>query len=161
LLFLREEDTLLSARADFLTLTVSNIPGKDLLMGNVSSRAFGVSLALVSAAYGGLHAWGWNHYFPTYEEGIMWRISAVAVVAGGIAASFVIVSKELLYLACAFLSSFSQAIDVEVATEGAFFLYVFYCCCRIFLVVEAFISIRKLPASAYKTPAWSQLLPHL
>jgi len=37
----------------------------------------------------------------------------------------------------------------------------FYCSCRVFLVVEAFISIRELPIDAYKTPAWSQLLPHL
>jgi hypothetical protein len=36
-----------------------------------------------------------------------------------------------------------------------------YCCCRIFLVVEAFISIRDLPIDAYKTPEWTQFLLHL
>ena len=32
---------------------------------------------------------------------------------------------------------------------------------RLFLVIEAFISIRALPPKAYDTPDWSQVLPHL
>jgi hypothetical protein len=37
-------------------------------------------------------------------------------------------------------------------------LYVFS---RSFLVVEAFISLRRLPTSAYNTPSWTQYLAHL
>jgi hypothetical protein len=36
-----------------------------------------------------------------------------------------------------------------------------YCACRLFLVVEAFIGLRELPADVYITPSWSQLRPHL
>jgi hypothetical protein len=36
-----------------------------------------------------------------------------------------------------------------------------YIFARIFLVLEAFISIRQLPIAAYKTPDWTQLIPHL
>lgn len=32
---------------------------------------------------------------------------------------------------------------------------------RIYLVVEAFISIRKLPVGAYGAPDWMLVLPHL
>lgn len=31
---------------------------------------------------------------------------------------------------------------------------------RAFLVVEAFVSIRQLPAAAYETPEWTQVFPH-
>ena len=34
------------------------------------------------------------------------------------------------------------------------------CAARCFIVVEAFVSIRSLPASAYETPKWSSILPH-
>ena len=36
-----------------------------------------------------------------------------------------------------------------------------YCAARAFIVVEAFISLRSLPADAYKTPNWTAWLPHL
>jgi hypothetical protein len=32
---------------------------------------------------------------------------------------------------------------------------------RIFLVVEAFISLRDMPVEVYQTPNWTQLIPHL
>lgn len=31
---------------------------------------------------------------------------------------------------------------------------------RAFIVIEAFISIRELPAAAYETPTWTQVFPH-
>lgn len=31
---------------------------------------------------------------------------------------------------------------------------------RIFIVVEAFVSIRELPVEAYDTPQWSDVFPH-
>lgn len=36
-----------------------------------------------------------------------------------------------------------------------------YASARIFLVVEAFISIRQLPVAAYCSPGWTQVIPHL
>ena len=38
---------------------------------------------------------------------------------------------------------------------------VLYCLCRSFLVVEGFISLRRLPSLAYSMPSWPQYLPHL
>ena len=32
---------------------------------------------------------------------------------------------------------------------------------RVYIVVEAFISIRELPALAYQTPQWTNVIPHL
>ncbi|RPB21473.1 hypothetical protein L211DRAFT_869976 [Terfezia boudieri ATCC MYA-4762] len=36
-----------------------------------------------------------------------------------------------------------------------------HCAARAFIVVEAFISLRKLPVKAYETSKWSQMLPHI
>ena len=36
-----------------------------------------------------------------------------------------------------------------------------YLVARVYLVVEAFISLRSVPASAYRTPDWTQYLLHL
>jgi hypothetical protein len=38
---------------------------------------------------------------------------------------------------------------------------VLYVVARIYLVVEAFISLRALPAAAYVSPAWILTVPHL
>ena len=36
-----------------------------------------------------------------------------------------------------------------------------YVLARLYLVVEAFISLRNLPAAAFDTLQWTQLVPHL
>lgn len=32
---------------------------------------------------------------------------------------------------------------------------------RVYLVVEAFVSLREVPVAVYATPEWTDLLPHL
>ncbi|KAF8424130.1 hypothetical protein EV426DRAFT_600672 [Tirmania nivea] len=43
----------------------------------------------------------------------------------------------------------------------ALVLLVAHCAARAFIVVEAFISLRKLPVRVYETSMWSQMLPHI
>ena len=38
---------------------------------------------------------------------------------------------------------------------------ILYTCARIYLITEAFISVRSLPLGAYETVTWVSLLPHL
>lgn len=33
--------------------------------------------------------------------------------------------------------------------------------CRIYIVVEAFVSLRAVPIGVYLTPAWIQMIPHV
>lgn len=46
-------------------------------------------------------------------------------------------------------------IGVPVVVCGASLVFA-----RAFIVVEAFVSIRELPAAAYDTPTWTQVFPH-
>ena len=165
------------AGTQYLTTRIGDAPIHDdlLLDGYVSPVSFALVLAFVSAAYGGLHASAWNNFFPTWHECLMWRISALAVVAAGItAASILLLRKPIDSVLHSVLSPvLSPVLDAVVATWvgdklmiGAIItapcmVLLFYCGCRMFLVVEAFISIRELPIDAYKTPAWTQLLLHL
>lgn len=76
-----------------MTPAVSNIPSNDLLIGDISPRALAVYLALVSAAYCGLHISAWNNHFPSGAEAILWKIFSIVVFVGAIVASYVIVSQ--------------------------------------------------------------------
>ena len=134
----------------------------DLLGGYVSPVSFALVLAIVSAAYGGLHASAWNNFFPTWHECLMWRISALAVVAAGITAASIFLLRKPIDSVLDAVAEWGREKLVAVAIIIPMWMaLLFYCGCRIFLVVEAFISIRELPIDAYKTPAWTQLIPHL
>jgi len=105
----------------------------------------------LSALYGGIHAIAWKAHFPSHQEQILWRVAA-CLVSG-----------------CGFLVFGSRFIAVLRGTENEKTLWfsIFYCSImpylfgRIFLLVEAFISVRSLPVGAYDTVNWVNFLPHI
>lgn len=107
-------------------------------------------LAILSGIYGAVHALAWNGHFPSYPEEKLWRVSVTIIATGGFGVWLVV------YLA-------------EADTNPLFFaFYLIFCICpviwafaRIFIVLEAFISVRSLPAGAYDTVAWTYFLPHI
>jgi hypothetical protein len=140
-----------------------NWPGKDLMKGAVSNQWLFMALAIVSLVYGGLHATGWNSFFPTWQERLLWRGSAVVVATSGVALwtiSWLVIWIPDLFSRCISFRFVDSVLTAAVAAASCFVVLV-YVCCRFFLVVEAFISIRELPVGAYLTPNWSQLIPHL
>lgn len=116
------------------------------------------TLIFVTACYGGLHATAWDFPFPTKNEQILWRASALTIA--GTCFSFLLFAN--------FSSAFEQR-ETGYFASGLWFLLLIacggfltmYCLARFFIVLEAFISLRKLPLSAYDTPHWATLLPHL
>lgn len=63
----------------------------------------------------------------------------------------------LLRLVCVWILWLGLGV-VELSVLGATLLYLFS---RVYLVVECFISVGRLPESAFDTPSWSQYMPHL
>ena len=114
--------------------------------------------------FGASHCIAWNFYFPTTIEQWMWRGAALSLSAypllaicymdlGGprivhsVGAAGVSIGIEAgdFHPAASLLGIFGVAVAIAA---------------RMFLVLEAFISLRALPASAYEAVTWSSYLPH-
>lgn len=148
---------------ELVVARVQNWPWDDLLR-DVGGLVVGLVLWLANFGYGAIHAAAWNDHFPTVAEKWLWRSSAVYIgFCGGL---WIILN----YVAQAYrpLNEFWEKwmegkkkgwqnvlIGIPVVLCGASLLFA-----RAFLVIEAFVSVRELPAAAYVTPAWSQVFPH-
>ncbi|KAL9600255.1 MAG: hypothetical protein Q9219_003299 [cf. Caloplaca sp. 3 TL-2023] len=164
LLLSHEDNTCLHlAPEELLVARVQNWPWDDLLR-DVGGLVVGLVLWLANFGYGAVHVTAWNDHFPTAAEKWLWRSSAVYIgFCGGL---WIILN----YVAQAYrpLNEFWEKwmdgektvwqnflLGIPVVVCGASLLFA-----RAFLVVEAFVSVRELPASAYMTPSWSQVFPH-
>jgi hypothetical protein len=143
--------------ANQLTKTASNISihgNPDNVFKNKTLLTF----AVVGLLYGGIHASSWNGHFPSLVEQTMWRVSVCIVGGGGfIISSGWILSKPSVEgwsggIATIFMYSYLIWFGILVL---GFFVS------RIYLVVEAFISIRSLPLGVYSTVNWVVFSPHI
>ena len=148
---------------EYLVRRVRNWPSDDLLR-DVGGLVVGMILWLACLAYGAVHLTAWNDHFPTVAEQWLWRSSSLYI---GFCGGLWIV---LNYLAQSFgpLNAFWEKwmdgggrwwqnllIGIPVLVCGVSLILA-----RAFIVIEAFISIRELPAAAYDTPTWTQVFPH-
>ncbi|KAL8372196.1 hypothetical protein RB595_001813 [Gaeumannomyces hyphopodioides] len=142
---------------------VGNWPSDDLLR-SVDGLVVGTVLWLANFCYSGIHAATWNDYFPSEAEKWMWRSSASYITfCGGL-------WVMLNFLVARFrrLNQFWEHwMDGKKPLWQSLLLgaVVFICglglvLARVFIVVEAFISVREMPESAYRTPEWSDMIPH-
>jgi hypothetical protein len=102
-----------------------------------------VVLIALSAVYGGIHAAAWDSHFPSLQEQIIWRVAACSVIGGGV----------FIWSRMAFEGSEGSWIFVIATIPFAFG--------RLYLLIEAFISVRSLPVGAYDTANWVNFLPHI
>jgi hypothetical protein len=104
-------------------------------------------LLVLNLTYGGVHAAAWNAHFPTIVEQNLWRAAACSVFLG----SFWL----------AFMTYFQCDLESTRIAVSTFLVSVLYFVARLFLITEAFISVRSLPIGAYNTVSWSNFLPHI
>ncbi|KAK1753845.1 hypothetical protein QBC47DRAFT_385061 [Echria macrotheca] len=170
-------------RSSVIVLKKRRTPGSD----HDSSTDFYVGLFIAGLAYGSLHLLAWNPPVRSHAEVLIWRISAVSVIA------FVpaLLSLVGLYTAAGLASKsvaktyqkhtpqatkrkWQGLIDrcqeisntLESCTIILFFVIAAIATClylagRVYLVVECFISVPRLPPSVFETLTWSQYFPHL
>ena len=161
---IHETNLCLHFRAEeLLVQRVHNWPSDDLLR-NVGGLTVGMILWLASFAYGAIHATAWNNHFPTTTEKWLWRSSAVYIsFCGGLWIILNYVAQK-----CRPINAFWEKwmdggtkwyhdllIGSSVLICGSAYLLA-----RAFIVIEAFLGIRSLPADAYTTASWSQVFPH-
>jgi hypothetical protein len=153
-------------RPKLQAICLSDEASNMLTRGDVRPRGDGdrvFPLFLVSTLYGLLHTFSWNSHYPTLVEQRMWRISALIVPCGG----YGVVAFILLWLAV--LAVFSPAAEDKVLWKrlGRIILLLSplviscYVAARLYLIIEAFISLRSLPEGAYDTPNWLNVIPHI
>lgn len=104
-----------------------------------------------SALYGGLHTFKWYSDFPTEIERLLWRISSCVGAAG----IFPITGLGLGYSKLPVPGS-QRAWKFFGFVTGLFFV-----AARSYIIVESFISLRRLPQKAYETVSWADAIPHV
>jgi hypothetical protein len=159
---------------------VPNWPSSGLL----SSHTFlpPVAIAISTALYGGLHAAAWHSFFPTEVEMWFWRVSSIIIAGSGLLFAYGLVASSLWGIvhpgkyqsfARAHARMFEWVLQVTLIVVDDWpwnsrFAKTYVVCLgtlsvvsRLFLVVESFISLRKVPIEVYQTPNWTQWIPHL
>jgi hypothetical protein len=125
-----------------------NVPGKSLLssdedVGN-GSRTGRFIQVVAMIAFGACHLIGWAFDFPTEVEALLWKIASVCCLVLPLAVMFVVSTLPDIY------------------EDWCFGLLVpLYVLVRLYLIVEVFVSLRKVPAGVYQSVQWSQYLPHI
>lgn len=141
-----------------------NWPGDDLVR-HMQGHLMGIILWSSSTVYGAIHVAGWNEQFPTIIESWFWRMSGVYIVFSGLLWSFF---NLLGHLSGSVWWFWYDILEGTERKRSHILIYVLCCIggslyviARVYLVLEAFVSLRSLPASAYDSPSWILTVPHL
>ena len=135
-----------------------NYPRRALNLKYTSDRTL-FALPLFSAAYGGVHLAAWNFVYPTAVEQVLWKCCCIITLCGCLVVYGWIrfphgvtlpdrVGKLRLPLQWLL---YVLALAVSFVVLAA----------RIAIVIESFISIRKVPSGVYATVPWVEHIPHL
>ncbi|KAK3172661.1 hypothetical protein OEA41_005985 [Lepraria neglecta] len=135
------------------------------LLRDMSGFVMGMVVWSASMAYGGVHATAWRGYFPSRAESILWRVSSLFIAGSGL--TWILINM-LARTFKGFKAYWKNVASLRAHWTNlvglgslATICGLLYLSARIYLVIEAFISLRKLPASAFGTLQWTQLVPHL
>ena len=104
---------------------------------------------LMSTIFGGIHCIAWFSVFPTFQEQMLWRLSAAITI-------------------CAPLLMFPLDVFENIDITGRIIFTLIYITCiasyiigRAILLVLMVTTLRSLPPTAYQAVSWSSLVPHL
>lgn len=134
-----------------------NIPSSEWDTEHMGNFALVIGINLAGLIYGGLHLVAWAAPFASKTERILWRMSALDVVATG--PVLTILNVGLVFAGIVHRSVEPIAVNVLAALFPC--IFVLYLISRIYLVVESFINIAHLPNQVYEQPSWSQYIPHI
>lgn len=139
---------------------VPNFPGFSYLGSvNVQRDILKTVVAFAGAAYGGLHLSAWNDYFPTQIERIMWITCACATGLTGLVLALFFLATNKLHKLEAAENRLRNNKRFKAFLKGV--LVPLFMAARAFIIVEAFICLRRQPEAIYRTPEWSNYIPHL
>lgn len=138
-------------------------------------------LCVFSMIYAFSHLAAWNAHFPSEFERWIWRVSCLAIPF-----SIMCVQGTITFMGWAFTypswPDDRELLEREFESEQEFGLYtrakqvwrrrwrfpklivrlsiIIFILARIFIIVEAFISLRSLPIGSFQEVEWSSYWPH-
>ena len=129
--------------------------------------AFTAILCTLAGIYGAVHFAARNFFFSTDHERILWIISCYIMLSG---AMFPLVGVIVFGGIKRTIGGFHEVLMnfllvlMVVYLLGSLLgilLGVLYVAARIYIVFEAFLSLRHVPIGVYTIPAWTNYFPHL
>ncbi|KAK0614369.1 hypothetical protein B0T14DRAFT_570310 [Immersiella caudata] len=128
-----------------------------VLTAGLSNPILITSTIFLPLVYGSVHLSAWDFEFPTPIEGLLWKISGI-VIATTFPAWIVLGAVRAGTDAC--VRTLYKYTETSLALLGRALMYA-VALCRIYIVVEAFVSLPAVPIGVYWTPAWIQMIPHV
>ena len=121
--------------------------GKGFLSASTLNWIIGLAV-LSFVIFGFVHLASWNSRLPSTIELWMWRGSTLyCSICPGIFGLYTTVAL-------------SRKTSDFFGTISSYGVYV-YLILRIYIIIESFISLRALPASAFQSVQWSSFIPHI
>ncbi|KAK4187425.1 hypothetical protein QBC35DRAFT_384874 [Podospora australis] len=146
-------------------------------------------LCIATLMYASIHLIGWRYTFPTRVEQTLWRISSCILVATTVSywlVQGIAKASNTRYFEKGIMKQSGQRVDTDLELgkkddeagsetlrparmqlkSKAFFwrvlpLAIAYALARGYIIFEALLGLRSLPASAYLNIEWLSLIPHL
>ncbi|KAF1808158.1 hypothetical protein P152DRAFT_469152 [Eremomyces bilateralis CBS 781.70] len=160
---------------EYMVLHVLNFPSmSNLGLGQVDLHrdALRSVFAFSAAAYGGLHASAWNEFFPSTVERLFWICASLTMASSGALLWAFWMARQTWPEFDRFVSGITPGVVignrkeqkpwVTFAKRWALYLILgLLAVARVFIVIEAFVSLREVPKAIYDTPEWTDYLPHL
>ncbi|KAJ8586741.1 hypothetical protein M405DRAFT_822873 [Rhizopogon salebrosus TDB-379] len=109
---------------------------------------------VMATVFGGIHCIAWFFAFSTYQEQVLWRMSAVAIIFIPwlcFLVSFVVAQFEDTHI-------LGNLLIMEVVCIISTLIYITG---RAFLLILMVTTLRNLPPGAYEVVSWTTLIPHL
>jgi hypothetical protein len=114
-----------------------------------------ISIPVVAVVFGGIHCIGWFFDFPSSDEAMLWRVSSAVLT--GIAFLIPIIT---IFLAL-FLKKSHSARRLGFGFVVFIIILLIHVVSRLFLIVEAFISLRHLTPGMLALVKWTSFIPHI
>ncbi|KAG2129166.1 uncharacterized protein EDB93DRAFT_1234459 [Suillus bovinus] len=139
--------------SDFQKLRVPTFDGS-IALELLDQLVLALAGLLMATIFGGVHCMAWFFAFPTYQEQVLWRMSAIAIscTPSCVFACFPVILCTLVVLPYATMISWLFMFIV---------CPILYIIGRAILLVLMFTTLRDLPPDAYKAVSWTALMPHL
>ncbi|KAI9881126.1 MAG: hypothetical protein M1830_008284 [Pleopsidium flavum] len=128
-----------------------------------------IAALIICMFYGAAHATAWKFVFPTDVERLLWRIACIDTIAGVISLlaifSVVVFLHEHGYKLL--LKSFFtrepgiMSLLYRVVILIGILNFPFFILSRIYIIIETFISLRRVQLGVYQTVQWTDYIPHL